>query len=346
MVRWALFILGFILLYGSTVFAQAPGHIKDTADRDSIRNAPYLYVLPALGEKVQKMGNELPLPFGIMANYVHQVTKLNLTDLRVSLGGLPYADIDFVEFGTIENRANVANFRADAWVLPFLNVYGIYAFAQGESTIPITFPIDFTVIANPVVNTYGGGIVVAYGRGDYFGAANINLSWSDVSSLKRLVYGRVISLRIGRSIKLKQRNHSLNFSVGLQNQFVDRFSEGTLPVSDIFGEIDPQKLQELKDQIGSAANNWYDELSLPQRLVVDRLVEGVVDWQEGRNTGDLAINYQFNKEALNPWSIQLGVQYNYGKRWWYRAEYGVGGGRLQLLLSVNYRFGIYKTEYR
>lgn len=300
---------------------------------------PYPYSLPFLAKKIQKRGIELPLPYGVMFNYVHQTAKLKLTDLSIAVGDRNFVPLDFVEFDPIENSTNTENLKVDAWILPFLNVYGLYARSQTESTIPMRFPLDVDIKVRPDVNSYGLGAVFAYRFNAYFTVLNYNWTWSDVSTIDRTLKGKIFSARVGRVFDLPRKYHNISVSVGAQHQYVDRFTEGSLKVSDLFAGVDPDKVAGIKDDINSAATNWYDDLSKPQQIIVNRVVDEIDNWLEGKTPGDIPIAYRFNKENLNPWSLQLGVQYNYGKRWWYRLESGISDSRTQLLLSANYRFG-------
>ncbi len=346
MLRLIVAIVAIISLTPATSTAQQGPSMGDQFFKDSLRQTPYPYTLPILGQKVRELGQDLPYPMGGMFNFIHQQTRLELTSLKVGFGDLPLTELDFVTFDPIENVGNVYNFRFDNWILPFLNVYGIYAYGNGTAEIPMTFPIQYDIKTSPVVSTFGGGIVLAYGIKNFFGAYNLNLSWSNTSALDDLVYGRVQSIRVGRIFNLKKRYHSISISVGAQKQVVDRLSAGQITFGDIFDNLDQSHLDDLRNQIQDEAQNWYDDLSLAQKLVVDRLVETMEDWFDGVNVRDVPIHYSFEKEVIGEWSFQLGAQYNHGKRWWYRMEGGFGKGRTQLLISANYRFGIKKKEFR
>ncbi|QLE00724.1 hypothetical protein HX109_03785 [Galbibacter sp. BG1] len=311
------------------------GFVKDTTSK-----IDHPYILPIYGEKVKNMGHRLPLPFGFMFNYVLQETRLNITKLKVGIGGSDLEELDFVQFDPVVNTANVFNVRADAWLFPFLNLYAIYAHSEGNANIDITFPINLNIATTPSVDTYGGGMVLAYGRNNYFGAANLNLSSSHTSALDEPVFGMVTSLRVGRVFDLHGSDNRISFSVGAQNQYIERLSAGSLKISDGFASLDPEKLDDLKQQIGDSAENWYDDLSRPQQLVVDQLVARMEDWLDGKDIGDTEIRYEFEKETLGDWSLQVGVQYMHGDHYWYRLEGGFGRGRTQLLFSFNYRFGL------
>ena len=320
--------------------AQAQVTKLSQNERDSLAAIPYPYVLPIFGGKIRERGIDFPHPFGIMANYIYQESKFKLEDPRIGFGDSELISIDFVDFKTVKNRTNILNFRADAWLFPFLNVYGIYARSESRSDIQIGFPLNMEVEGNPSGETWGFGTVVAYGLGNYFAAANLNYSWTDVSTLDEPVAGMVASLRFGRNFPFRKPNRGFIPTVGIQYQRITKDSGGELPISTIFAKLDPEDLENLKAQIADSATNWYDELSLPQKLVVDRLVTALDNWLAGRDLGSEPLRYRFDKIPLGEWSFQVGFQYNHSKHWWYRLETGFGPGRFNLMTSINYRFGI------
>ncbi|MCP9200486.1 hypothetical protein MKO06_11235 [Gramella sp. GC03-9] len=337
------FTLGLILcvlmiLIGSPANSQVTK--LDKSERDSLAAIPYPYVLPIFGGKIREKGIDFPHPLGIMVNYIYQESKFDLENPAIGLGDLDLVGIDFVDFKTVQNQTNIINVRADAWVFPFLNLYGIYARSESRSDIQIGVPLNIEVEGNPSGETWGFGGVVAYGIGNYFAAANLNYSWTDVSSLSDPVQGIVSSLRIGRNIELGRRNRSFIPTIGIQHQRITQDSGGELPISTIFSKFDQDNLDDLKAQIADEAMNWYDDLSIPQKLVVDRLVTALDNWLAGRDLGSTPLRYRFDKVPVGEWSFQVGFQYNHNKHWWYRLETGFGPGRFQLMTSINYRFGI------
>lgn len=341
--KWSKALL-IILVLSFGVFLTEPvqaqvSKLKEN-ERDSLRAIPYPYILPIFGGKVREKGIDFPHPFGVMVNYIYQESKYDLVNPRIGIGDSEMVNIDFVDFKTVKNYTNIVNFRADAWVFPFLNVYGIYARSESRSDIRIGFPLNIEVEANPTGETFGFGTVVAYGIGNYFAVGNLNYSWTDISSLDDPVQGTVASLRFGRNFPLGKPNRGFIPTVGIQYQKITQDSGGELPISTIFAKLDPNDLADLKAQIADSALNWYDDLSIPQKLVVDRLVNALDNWIAGRDVGSTPLRYRFDKVPLGEWSFQVGFQYNHSKNWWYRLETGFGPGRFQLMTSINYRFGI------
>jgi hypothetical protein len=56
--------------------------------------------------------------------------------------------------------------------------------------------------------------------------------------------------------------------------------------------------------------------------------------------GSGVVSYALKKRPTKNWNMLIGGQYQFNKRWQIRSEAGFLGGRGQLLLSGNYRFGI------
>ena len=236
----------------------------DQAYRDSLMSHDYPYVLPIYGDRVQKTGHDLPLPFGIMVNYIAQDTKLNIDNIALRLDDSEFVDMDFLEFETFENTANVVNVRLEAWLFPFLNVYGLYAHSESNNAIKLTNPFELDIPTNPTADTYGLGTVLAYGAGNYFAILNFNATWSDVSSLDDKVFGTVTSFRVGRSFGFHKRFHNINFSIGAQHQYLARDSSGELRISDMFSKVDKGKIQEIKNDM---------EIKIPEEIF------GIKKWE-------------------------------------------------------------------
>jgi hypothetical protein len=79
-------------------------------------------VLQFLAEEAIKAGHDLPLPFGagvIITGLDNR--KIDVSDVRVGLQNPVRSVSQFVQLGSTSNVFN-ANFKFDAWLLPFLDV--------------------------------------------------------------------------------------------------------------------------------------------------------------------------------------------------------------------------------
>ena len=113
----------------------------------------------------------LPLPYGAGLTFYSQTQGYELDRLSVSLPGLA---IDPDQVG-IDNRVHEINVQLDAWLFPFLNVFGIAGEIDGltrvdlsnveASPIPLgLLDIDYTG------EVYGVGVTLVGGNDRFFGS--------------------------------------------------------------------------------------------------------------------------------------------------------------------------------
>lgn len=149
-------------------------------------------VLPFLGEEARKLGHDLPEPFGVGLVYYKLVRDIDVTDLRLSRDGGPMTSVSqFANLGSTSDVNNV-NIKLDAWLLPFLNVYGIVGKIHNTSdtTINVTLPpllpggagrnLTTTVPTDISGTVKGLGVTIAGGYKDFFGAFDVNWAKADL----------------------------------------------------------------------------------------------------------------------------------------------------------------------
>ena len=131
-----LLILVFVSESSGQVYSNKINGKKDEALLDSIKAKPYPYILPIWGEKVAAKGFDLPYSGGLSLNYVWQQSDLVIDNLSVGFNNGPMYNIDeIVRFKSAVSTTSLLNFRADSWLLPFLNVYGLIM--KGNSSTAI-----------------------------------------------------------------------------------------------------------------------------------------------------------------------------------------------------------------
>ena len=106
-------------------------------------------MLPFLGEEARKRGYELPEPFGVGLVYYKLIRDIEVTDLRLGRDGAPPTSVSrYADLGSSTDVDNV-NVKLDAWLLPFLNVYGIVGkvWNESETHVDVTLPPgDWSVV--------------------------------------------------------------------------------------------------------------------------------------------------------------------------------------------------------
>jgi hypothetical protein len=149
-------------------------------------------MLPFLGEEARKRGYELPEPFGVGLVYYKLVRDIKVTDLRLAHDGAPPTSVSrFVDLGSSADVDNV-NVKLDAWLLPFLNVYGIVGkvWNTSQTRIDVTIPplvpgapgrTFQTTVPTSIEGKVGGlGVTLAGGYKDFFGALDVNWAKADL----------------------------------------------------------------------------------------------------------------------------------------------------------------------
>ena len=152
----------------------------------------YSRVLPFLADEAIKAGHDLPLPFGagvILTGLDNR--KIDISDVRVGLQNPVQSVSQFVQLGSTSNVFN-ANFKFDAWLLPFLDVYAIAGYVHNNSTtdalvsVPRPGPKPGTIEYQTEVTTEldgvvaCGGLALAAGYGSFFFVGDVTYIQSDL----------------------------------------------------------------------------------------------------------------------------------------------------------------------
>ena len=211
-------------------------------------------------------GQELPLPLGVSANVffleqdlVGQSITVDIPPLPLPTGvvqlppGLP------AQSAKLESRATSTTAKLDAWLLPFLNVYGVAGYVDGETTasgfsvgglppaLASLLPNSFSIAYSGPV--YGAGITLAAGYNQYFASVDANYTESDLDIGDSTIEAFVISPRIGVTGSLGGLNGSLY--VGAMYQDVDEQQNGTVNFP-VMGQAVPVGY----DVISEAEEQW------------------------------------------------------------------------------------------
>ncbi len=93
---------------------------------DSLKNTPYKWHFPIMGQEIREQGFDIPHPNGFSLQYVYGGMGISLDSLRVGIKNDPssFTNVDsLVNFNKINPTSNVAIARYDVWILPFLGIY-------------------------------------------------------------------------------------------------------------------------------------------------------------------------------------------------------------------------------
>jgi hypothetical protein len=319
-------LLGILALVGPLqLAAQNPDLALTQAERDSIL-AHYDQIFPIWGRKAIERGFDLPSPLGFNIGIFAASQGIVISNLGVGFNQPPQAAA-FIKFQEANAKLTNWNVRADLWVFPFLNVYGIAGTGPGHTTVHIVEPVEFSTTADFQGENFGIGLTGAFGFRRNFVVLDWNHQWASSSLLSAPVPVNVFSTRVGRGFRLGARARRMKgtFWVGTMLQSMKNETVGSIRLADVV----PPGLDSLFNNYQSAP--WYQALTPAQQTLVDKFVQGL---QGGLNT--TVVNYTLNKKVADPWNLLIGGTVDYRRHWGLRAEVGLIGRRSAFLM-LNYR---------
>ena len=278
---------------------EAPAKSQETVE-------PITRALPIWGEKVRAMGYNLPLPFGLGANFIYMDQGIEIRNLKVDIGGRNI-DVGGVSFSDESAHNAAATARLDLWLLPFANVYGIFGYIDGESELDVNLPsliVDLPIIGpTPITDpktikfnidyngtTFGGGVTLAGGYKDFFGSLDVNYTQSNINVVDGEIKVLTVSPRVGVLVDPAAIKGSLALWVGAM--YMDYKQTVT----------DEINLNELDSRLPS-----------------------------------VEIDFEIDVKNEERWNFLFGGQWEITQRWQVMAEGGLGNRR-HVILGAFFRF--------
>lgn len=341
--RLSLLITLFLFLSISLQAQYASKKVRSVheAYTDSLKNVDYDYIFPFLGKGTYKKGFDIPYPVGIMGNFMRLNQGIVIDDFQLGLQtdnvDIPLTNVDFIEFGNNYNTAYTVNIRPDLWILPFLNVYGIFGYGSSETEVNLVKPISLQSIVTQEMATAGVGVMAAFGIGPVWFSADANWTWSKPELLDQAVRVNVLGLRMGHTFVFNKRPDR-NFAVwiGAMGMSMNSESSGQITLAQALPDLENQADQIVEDYDAWRDGN-YDELTPAQKITVNTVLDPIVEKIDEAD-GSAIIKYGMDKQVKEAWNGLLGVQFQFNKHWMIRSEGGLIGDRKSFLLSLNYRF--------
>lgn len=343
-----LFVNQAMAQYATKQFSSA-----EEAYIDSIKHVEYNHIFPILGQKAYQKGFDVPYSAGIMLNNMNMKQGIAISDFQlgfhpVSGNGIALQDADFIKFGDNKSVASTTTIRPDIWVLPFLNVYGLFGFGHSSTDISIShlsfpaynqipdLPINMKTNVEQNIAINGFGAMFAGGVGPLFFTVDANWTWSKPEMLENPLRTQIVGMRVGHVFKNK-RQPDKNFGIWVGTMYGNMggaLSHGSIPLKTLI----PPSMGEKRDEVVANYREWYDNLGkIQQGLVNNTDIPEFMDKLENWDAGG-TIEYQFDRQLKSAWNGTLGCQYQFNKRWMLRSEGGIIGDRKSFMISLNYRF--------
>lgn len=277
---------------------------------------------------------------------------------------------EVVRFNKAISEASAINVRPDLWILPFLNVYGIFGAAKPSTNVGFGLWVpdssgnwkevtSLSTTANFTSTTMGFGLTPTMGVGGGWIALDMNFTWTDVSALEKPVYTFVFGPRLGKAFKMKKPQQSVALWVGGFRVKYGSETNGSIALSEVLpdganaqAKIDAgqQKVAETQIQV----DGWWNSLTPAQqnnpvnKAKHETANKALTTAGNVLNAADGALStissstvqYSLDKRVKDMWNFIIGGQFQLNKHFMIRAEYGFLGSRQQFLTGLQYRFNL------
>jgi len=195
--------------------------------------------LPIWGEEARQRGYDLPLPFGVTTNVMFIKQDYDVERIGLDIGEIHLDLPDSVVGGYVSGEDLSTVMRFGAWIFPFLNIYAIAGYTQGETTTHVTIPvgsvrgksISFPFKLDYKGPTLGGGVTLATGIRSIFTVFDLNYTETYLDISNSEITALVFSPRIGWHGMIGSWKGS--FWVGSMYQDVEQTIKGRVRISQI-----------------------------------------------------------------------------------------------------------------
>jgi lipid-binding SYLF domain-containing protein len=238
--------------------------------------------LPFMAQKVIDEGYDLPLPFGFSVVYANVEQAMTLNNLDVGINGRPQEPFEFVDFQNAEAHSESIQLKFDAWILPFMNVFAMAGYVEGDAPMDVilngddmldhmeyvcTGPLDpiclllegkeFTlpIVAPFSGQTYGIGTTLAGGWNNWFVALPFNATYADMNGTNTDGLALTATPRGGYVFNMGRAGNFALFAGG-NYLYTDLTVRGSVGIDDLF-KIDYTVEQKNKDNWNIVTGfNW------------------------------------------------------------------------------------------
>ncbi|WP_340618043.1 hypothetical protein [Xenorhabdus entomophaga] len=233
-------------------------------------------ILPIWGDAARAKGYDLPEPFGASYSYMNMRQNVVVDKIGFIMPKNPLtAEALKIKAGHTRERNESHLLKLDSWVLPFLNVYGVYGKTKGISATniesvelgffkfnDIPFKLDFQG------KTFGGGLTLAGGYNQFFATLDANYTRTNLDILDGGISAYVVTPRIGYEFTFEplfvgQGNTKIQIWTGAMYQDITQRFKGNinnLNLPGVFGNLvtaldDPDMKFDVEQHLAHKWNN-------------------------------------------------------------------------------------------
>lgn len=231
------------------VFSLIESPFAQTTDTTNIKpnETDKNRILPFWSDWARKQEIDLPLPFGVSANYIFMSRDVDITDVTVEfLEREPESINDFTSFA-VRNKTSVAAVKFDAWILPLLNIYVSVGYAITNANMNANIIIDRPIRPLPPVELdietqtkvqgpyWGVGSTLVAGYKSWFIMADANYGKTSPGGINNSIDFTFLSARSGFAGNMGQ-NNSMKVWLGAAYLYSKTILEIKAP-SETLGEV-------------------------------------------------------------------------------------------------------------
>ncbi|HAY0261343.1 TPA: hypothetical protein JS297_004728 [Escherichia coli] len=169
-----------------------------------------------------------------------RVDSIRFSGMR--LGSLPVDRLVDIRAGRTQQKSHTETLRLDAWVLPFMNVYGVAGRTKGHSVSDVSirtpvftggaFPQNLRFRLDYKGMTLGGGTTLVAGTDNWFTSLDMNYTQTRFDVLDGHINAMTLTPRVGYRFSLPETAYfpagSLSVWVGSMYQDVQQDYRGKL----------------------------------------------------------------------------------------------------------------------
>ncbi len=274
-------------------------------------------LLPLLGDEARKRGYVLPLPFGVSINYMDMRQNINVDSINFT--GLSLDNAFQIGVGHTRESSKTETLKLDAWLLPFMNVYGLVGHTEGHSisqiavglkgpngkVVPLPGMQDLDFRLDFKGTTYGMGTTLVGGVGNWFTVLDANYTQTRFDILDGSIDALTFSPRVGYRFSTPSVD-ALHLPAGKLNLWV--------------GSMYQDVQQEFKGSLS--------DLSMPSPML-----QNMVNLANQDNNG----RFDVKQHLQSPWNVLVGAQYELTQNFNITTEFGFAE-RNSFFIAGEYRF--------
>lgn len=186
-----------------------------------------------LGRSLIQDTNSFPFPCGFGVNYYYQRQGYDMTKIKLDPDISQQFNLNPSDL-RVESRVNEVNLKLDAWLLPFLNVFGIAG--RVEEVTKVT-KIPYPPLSNLQYDDhgflYGGGVTLAYGIKKVWASLTVADTYASLNTQDSWIQAFVVTPKVGTRFNTPWAGKGLNLWVGGTFQKAEEEHQGTWDVQGI-----------------------------------------------------------------------------------------------------------------